>query len=191
MRKNIVKPGSAAATTRNLIAYQMGWVLCVWSALRGVGAAGVGIGAVLVGWQLLAAGHPRRAATIVLLTTVFGGLWETALLRAGLVTYPLGGGGHGVAPAWMMMLWALFGTTLDVSLRWLQTRLLLAATLGATGGPLAYAGGERIGVLTLHEPAYLVLSIGWALLTPALLIVAHSLGEPTTMAVTRTSSPQP
>ena len=122
-----MNPASAAATTRNLIAYQIGWFLCVWSALRGIGAAGVALGAVLVGWQLLAADRPRRAATIVLFATVVGGLWETALLRSELIAYPLGGGSHGVAPGWMMMLWALFGTTLDVSLRWLQTRPLLAA----------------------------------------------------------------
>ncbi len=40
----------------------------------------------------------------------------------------------GFPPPWILALWALFASTLNASLGWLQDRLLLAAVLGALSG---------------------------------------------------------
>jgi hypothetical protein len=47
--------------------------------------------------------------------------------------------------------------------------------LGAVGGPLSYAGAERLGACTLREPmaAWLALALGWALILPLLLSLAR------------------
>ena len=57
-----------------------------------------------------------------------------------------------LAPAWILALWALFAIALREPLRWLHGRWPLAALLGALGGPLSYAGAERLGACTLNRP---------------------------------------
>jgi hypothetical protein len=78
---------------------------------------------------------------------------------------------------WLVILWALFATTLNSSLRALQSRPWIAAALGAAGGPLAYYAGARLGALQFLEPAAMLaaLALGWALATPLLLSLARRL----------------
>jgi len=88
----------------------------------------------------------------------------------GWVAYPSGVLLPGTAPHWIVALWMLFGTTLNVSLRWLRRMPAAAVVLGAIGGPLAYWGGARLGGMTVAAPlaATLALALGWAVLTPAM-----------------------
>jgi hypothetical protein len=65
---------------------------------------------------------------------------------------------------------------LDGCLAWLPRRLGLAALLGALGGPLAYAGGARLGAVAF--PAGLVaglIAVGaaWLVATPFLAWMAR------------------
>jgi hypothetical protein len=77
-------------------------------------------------------------------------------------------------PIWMITLWLLFATTLNVSLKWLQGRYLIAAVFGFIGGPLAYWGGAKLGAINWlqHFELLLALAIGWALLMPILVWLA-------------------
>jgi hypothetical protein len=70
-----------------------------------------------------------------------------------------------------MALWALFATALNVSMRWLKPRLLLAALLGAVCGPLSYWGAVRLGAVQFVDPLRIAiaLAVGWAVLMPALM----------------------
>ena len=79
-----------------------------------------------------------------------------------------------VAPYWIVSLWGLFATLLNVSLRWMRGRWVSAVFFGAVGGPGAYYGGLRLGALEFGKmPAGLVaLAIGWAVLTPLLLTLS-------------------
>jgi len=80
-----------------------------------------------------------------------------------------------MAPPWILGLWALFATTLNVSLNWLKGRWLVAALLGGIAGPLSYWAGARLGAVVLVEPvpALVALSIGWAILMPLLMALAR------------------
>jgi non-ribosomal peptide synthetase component F len=75
----------------------------------------------------------------------------------------------------MVALWAMFATTLNVSLRALRARPWLAAALGAAGGPLAYYAGARLGALQLADfhAGLAAIAVGWAWLTPLLLASAR------------------
>ena len=56
-------------------------------------------------------------------------------------------------------------TTFD----WLENKPLMAAALGAIGGPFAYVAGESLGALTILEPKTIALSaiaVEWAIATP-------------------------
>jgi cell division protein FtsW (lipid II flippase) len=83
----------------------------------------------------------------------------------------------GIAPYWMVAMWALFATTLNVSLRWLRPHVGLAALIGAVGGPAAYYAGARLGAIefTVAGAAMAAIALGWAVLTPLLLRVAARL----------------
>ena len=68
-------------------------------------------------------------------------------------------------PPWLLAMWAQFATTFRSSLRPVITRPTPAALSGATGGPLAFLAGERLGAVTLLPPlthGLLRLSISWA-----------------------------
>jgi hypothetical protein len=74
-----------------------------------------------------------------------------------------------IVPIWIIALWAGFATTLNRSLRWMRNKTLLAILFGAIGGPLAYIAAEKLGAVTLTNTSLVVLSFGWAILTPLLL----------------------
>ena len=84
-----------------------------------------------------------------------------------------------LAPHWMVALWALFATTLNVSLRWLRgARCWLAALLAARRrGPLAYAAarGWARAIGSTRLPALVLVGIGWAVLTPLLMRLGAAL----------------
>lgn len=159
----------------NVIAFQLGWFACVLGAAWGLPWAGTGIALAIVGWHLTRAIRPRAELALVLIAAGIGALWDSLLPALGWIAYPNGVLIAGTAPHWMVALWILFATTLNVSLAWLKGNLWLAAGFGAVGGPLAYFGGAQLGALAFVEPtaALVALAIGWALLTPALVMVAR------------------
>jgi len=84
---------------------------------------------------------------------------------------------NNTAPYWIIVMWGLFATTLNVSLRWLKNRTMLAAFVGAIAGPLAYYGGQKLGAVQFldTEFAFIALALGWAVFTPLLMILSNNL----------------
>ena len=158
----------------NVVLFQAGWFACVLGAARGLPwTAPVAIAAV-VGWHLARARRFGRELALIALACLTGGAFDTLLVALGLVRF------HPPAalpPAWMTALWALFATTLNVSLRSLRERPALAGLLGAAGGPAAYYSGARLGAIEFATvgAALAAIGTGWALLTPALLRIARHL----------------
>lgn len=104
---------------------------------------------------------------------------DSVLLATGWIAYPNGDWLPGLAPYWIVCLWALFATTLNVSMRWLSGRYLLAAVFGAIGGPLSYLAGARLGAMSFVDavPALIALAIGWACAMPFLVWLAARLEQ--------------
>lgn len=159
----------------NFIAFQLGWFAVVLGAAHGWPWAGSAVAAAIVAWHLRRALRPHAELVLALSAAAIGALWDSALAALGLIVFPDGILVEGAAPHWMIALWMLFATTLNVSLGWLKPRLALAAVFGALGGPLAYLGGEKLGALAMPQPlpAIAALALGWALLTPLLLVIAR------------------
>jgi hypothetical protein len=158
----------------NFVAFQLGWFACVLGAAHGWPWAGTGVALAIVAWHVARAERPRGELLLVLVAAAIGAAWDSALALAGWIRYPAGALIEGTAPHWIVALWMLFATTLNLSLAWLKRSAVLAAVFGAAGGPLAYWAGERLGALTLAEPAVALfaLAAGWAVLTPLLLQIA-------------------
>ena len=161
----------------NIVLFQVGWFACVLGAAHGLEAWGIGVAASVIFLHLMSASKPRVELALVALAAAVGLAWETLLVALGWIEYPGSRWVIGLTPLWMVALWMVFSTTLNVSLGWLKARPLLAAALGAICGPAAYYGGARLGGLVLAEPVHALaaLALGWATLTPLLLLAARRL----------------
>jgi hypothetical protein len=82
-----------------------------------------------------------------------------------------------MAPYWIVTMWMLFGTTINLSMRWMRGRPLLAAAFGFVGGPLAYIAGHKIGGIEFGDQtaAIAMLAIGWAVIMPLLMHLGERL----------------
>ena len=161
----------------SLIGYEAVWFCTVIGAGHGLAWPGVVGVLVYAVFQLGLARHYKVDLCLMLTAIVMGFLLDGGLIRVGLACYAAPWPSAASAPAWILALWAAFALTLTQSLGYLQTRLWLAALLGAAGGPLAYLGAARgWHVVTFADPvwpALLWLSVGWALATPALAWLAR------------------
>jgi hypothetical protein len=166
-----------AAILANAVLYQAGWFACVLGAAHGEPWIGAVAALAIVAWHLARSADARRELALVAAAAGVGLVFETALVQSGWVRFPNGMLIEGAAPYWMVALWALFATTLNVSLRSLRTRPGLGAALGAVGAPAAYYAGARLGALEMTSPgaALAAIAIGWAVLAPALLAAAPRL----------------
>ncbi len=151
----------------NIVAFQLGWWCCVLGAARGGPWLGPVFALVWLPLHLRFFGL-RREAGLVAVCVLFGGLLDSAVMVGGFVAYPPG---FWLAPPWIWALWALFGTTLHHSMRWLRRRWLLGLVLGAIFGPLAYRGAAALGAVTLPRSeglTLLVLGLVWGGAMPLL-----------------------
>lgn len=165
------------ALIANVALFQAGWFACVMAGAHGQAWIALSGLAAVLAWHLFRARQPQRELVLLAFVALIGAVYETLLAQTGWMRPTTGEWVPGMAAYWLVCLWAVFATTLNVSLRWLRARLLVAAAFGAIGGPLAYYAGSRLGALELAapEPALASIAIGWAVLTPALLMVARRL----------------
>lgn len=163
----------------NLVLFQVGWWAVVLTAAQGQPGLGIGVVTLSLAWQLAIARAPLAEAALIGVAGAVGLVLDSLLLATGWVEFTGGALAGQLAPPWMAALWVNFALTLNVSLRPLQERPLLAAALGMIGGPLAYWGGAQLGAMTfLNAPAALgALALEWAVLTPLLAGLAKTLKE--------------
>ncbi|MBA0901888.1 MAG: DUF2878 domain-containing protein [Candidatus Nitrotoga sp.] len=162
----------------NFVAFQAGWFACVLGAAHSLPWAGTAFAAVIIVTHVFFAEKPRREIRLIVMALLIGIVWDSTLVMLGWLDFTSGFLLAGVAPHWILALWALFAITLRHSLAWLQAHLFAAAVLGAIAGPLAYWGGLGLGAVILVEPlhALVALSIGWGIFTPLLLRLAREEG---------------
>jgi hypothetical protein len=184
----LCKPTWRNSATLNFVLFQAGWFACVHGAASGVAWAGALCVAAIVGWHLFHAADRTAELRLLAVAMLLGFLWENLLARSGWLRYPGNYPGNdafaGMAPYWLVLMWALFAITLNGSLAWLKPRPWVAALFGAVGGPLAFLAGERMGAVvfvssTSALAALAALAVGWAAMTPLLLAVARWNRTPT------------
>lgn len=161
-----------------LVAFEFAWFACVLGAAHGWPWIGVAVAAGVVAAFVIRSDQPAVDAALVGAAMAIGLVWDSALLQLGWIVYAAPGPLPALAPAWILALWALFAIALREPLRWLHRRLPLAALLGALGGPLSYAGAQRLGACTLTRPVVseIALALGWAAMVPLLLVLARRWG---------------
>jgi hypothetical protein len=159
----------------NAAVFQVGWLCCVLAGAYHLPWVGTATALLIVIWHVLGASDGQKELTLVLIVVGIGAIWDSLLVYAGLLQYPSGTLVSGTAPHWIVAMWALFATTLNVSLRWLKYRPLPGAMLGAVSGPAAYYAGYKLGGVqfTNMDAALLALAGGWAVLMPLLMALSN------------------
>ncbi|WP_085684795.1 MULTISPECIES: DUF2878 domain-containing protein [unclassified Pseudomonas] len=148
----------------NAVLFQIGWLACV------LGGNSL--------WLLLALAvlviHLRwisswaQEGRLILSVVIIGTAVDSVLRGMGVFEFkdlsPL-------IPFWLMLLWALFATTLRHCLQWSARPWWLASLLGAAGGALSYGAGERLAAVHFplgESPTLIGIALLWAMLFPLL-----------------------
>lgn len=161
----------------NLLAFKIAWVLSVVGAATQMPWLGPIAVSVALALHIRAARKPFEEVLLVLSCALIGASFDSFLVVAGWVSYKAGIFSDYLAPYWIITMWMLFATTLNVSMRWLRGKTMLAVLIGFIGGPASYLGGQAIGsVILIDEIAALIaLAIGWAVIMPLLMRLSQSL----------------
>jgi hypothetical protein len=163
----------------NLAVFKAAWIAVVVNAAVGVPVVGVVAVAIAVWVHLRSCDNVKSEIQLLLVAAAMGFAWESTLVLSGLLNYPTGNVLPGMAPYWIVAMWVLFATTINVGLRWLRRNRAVAATAGAIGGPMGFLAGAGMGAVELTSPviALLCIGIGWAALLPLLVHIAMRLQQ--------------
>lgn len=154
----------------NLSLFKAGWLASVFGAAAALPLAGTAVIGVAVAVHLWRSETPRNELRLLALAALIGFFWESLLVSAGLVQYGANAMLPGVAPYWIVAMWVLFATTLNIGMRWLRKNVLLAILMGAIGGPMSFLAGQKAGAVSFSDSttALFVIGLGWAVLLPLL-----------------------
>ena len=163
----------------NFIGFQVGWFACVLGAANDKELLGMIVALGVITYHVINQGDSRKELKLVLAATAIGLLWENWVLNLDILLYPSHPDALFWAPTWLIMMWALFATTINLSMGWLKGRWVLSVFMGAVFGPLAFIGGERLGAVVFLDStlSMITLSIGWGLLMPLLLWIAERINH--------------
>lgn len=161
----------------NALVFKVAWVSTIFGGANELPLFGPLVVMIAVAIHLWRAAEPHRELALVVLTGAIGLAWDSVMVAAGWLSYPSGTFVAGLAPYWIVGMWMLFATTLNVTFRWLHTRTWLAVVMGAVFGPMSYWAGSAAGAVLLIQPTivFIALSASWALLMPGLLWLARQL----------------
>ena len=161
----------------NVVVFKIAWLSTIFGGANELPMLGPLTVLAAIAIHLWFAVEPTRELLLVLVTGIIGLTWDSLMVTAGWLSYPSGTFVSGLAPYWIVAMWMLFATTLNVAFRFLHSRLALAALLGAIFGPLSYFAGASAGAVTLHNAAaaFTALSVAWAILFPVLVILGRQL----------------
>ena len=176
----------------NFIAFYAGWFACVAGAGRGHFYLGPLVVLGLVALHLRLVPDARRELRLLLSAAALGYSVDTVQTLVGVIAFGAASPVWWLPPLWLVGLWLIFGTTLNVSFQWLAGRYGVAAVLGAISGPLSYYAGVRLGAAEFPHPVFSVvmLAVVWAVLMPVLVRLAER-SRAAAAAATSTAPPTP
>jgi len=169
-----------------VVLFQVGWFACVLGGAHDAPFLGSAIALALIALHLWRA-ERRRAEFVVIGAAALLGLSTDSLwVSLSFVRYTSGVVVEGTAPVWIVAMWMLFAATINMTFTWLRGRVVLAASLGAVLGPLAYRGGAGLGAAEFVAPdwrALVALAITWGIAMPLLVAVATRANQAQTASV--------
>jgi hypothetical protein len=161
----------------NVAAFEIAWFSSVFGGAQHMPWLGPVTVLIVLAFHLHAARKPFEEVLLVLICALIGAGFDSILVATGWVTYKAGLFSNYFAPYWIIAMWMLFATTLNVSMRWLRGRPKLAAIFGFFGGPASYIAGQKLGGIVLNNElaALLALAVGWSIIMPNLMRLSENL----------------
>ena len=158
------------AVVVNLSFFKIGWLASVFTAAASMPVLGTLVVGIAVLAHLWLADNSQRELRLLAFAAFLGLVWESLLVATGVVQYEASSILPGIAPYWIVGMWVLFATTINVGMRWLRKSAAVAAIAGAIGGPLSFLAGEKMGAVSFPSTslALFVIGLGWAVLLPLL-----------------------
>ncbi|MDC0182594.1 DUF2878 domain-containing protein [Nitrosomonadales bacterium] len=159
----------------NFILFQLGWFILILGAAMNETFTAVILSLSLLAVHLLIIDQKLNEIKLILIAGFIGFLFDGIIQYYKLIIYNSPGWEFPLTPIWIIILWMFFAITLNHSLVWLRNRMILSSIFGAIGGPLAYLAGEKLGAIIITQQlSLLLLSIGWALITPFLISIGKT-----------------
>ena len=162
----------------NFLLFQLGWFACVLGGAYDQALLGSLIAMMVIAYHFYQAPHALQEFQLLLVALLIGFVFESIVTSQEFARYSHGQLLDDIAPLWMILMWPLFATTLNLSMRWLKgIAPLLVALIGALFAPLAYYAGNRLGAVEYDD---LIVSMGliaiaWAVLLPAMVTMSLKL----------------
>jgi len=131
-------------------------------------------------WEFRPGRHVYGDFQLILVAVLIGLILDTTWVRLGWLEFSGGWALSERAPLWILLLWAGLALTINHSLAWLQSRLVLAALLAAVGSPLTYLAAARFGAVDIVSESRVWcvgLALSWAIALPLLLWLANHLKQ--------------
>lgn len=155
----------------NFVLFQAAWFAGILGAAHEMPLLGTLVVVAVIAWHVLVSARPAAEAKLVVAALSIGAVFETFCVQLGQVVFTSGQPEPRLAPYWMVAMWGLLAIALNVTMRWMKRRWLLAAMLGAIAGPMSYTGGVRLGAAHFLDAtaAIATLAVGWALLMPLMM----------------------
>jgi len=159
----------------NFILFQIGWFILILGAAWDKTFISVLLGLGIIAIHLLMIDQKLSELKLLFIAGLIGFLFDGFIQYYQFIIYNSPGWSFPLTPIWIIILWMIFAITLNHSLVWLKKRIILSSIFGAIGGPLAYLAGEKLGAIMITQQLSLVLlSIGWALITPLLMSIGKT-----------------
>lgn len=155
----------------NALLFQVGWFACV----LGGDTIAVAVLALILSFHALVVIDNQREWLVIASIIMVGLVVDNGLTLLGVFSFE--SASVFAIPFWLLGLWALFASTLNHSLAWLQNRLWLAAILGAISGPSSYLAGSKLSSVVLAAPlsqTLLIIGVCWAILFPLMLVAMRT-----------------
>lgn len=158
-----------AAQGANALLFLLGWSACLVVGSSWWLLAPLGLLALHFVWLSSWQAEGKQVASIMLA----GAALDSFLLQLGVIGFP---GEPQLVPLWLLLCWALLGTTFNHCLAWSGRRWWLASLTGALLAPLVYL--SYLSLTPMSAPlgtrrTLLTLAGCWAVLFPLLHGFAH------------------
>ena len=163
----------------------MAWMQALWSgAIIGAARGQLWLAPILlmgfVCWEFSPTRRVYGDFQLMLVSVLIGLILDTTWVKINWLEFASGWTLSKLAPLWILVLWAGLALTLNHSLAWLQSRLLLAGVLSGFCCPLSYLGAARLGAVNIVTDSWLWaigLGFSWAVALPFLLWLARHLKQ--------------
>lgn len=157
------------------------WMQALWfGAVMGAAQGLLWLAPVLLMGFALWEFHPIRRVygdfQLMLVAVLIGLILDTTWVKLGWIDFAASWALSERAPLWILLLWAGLALTLNHSLAWLQSRLVLAGFLAGVSSPLSYLAAERLGAVDIATESgvwFIGLGLSWAVALPLLLWLAN------------------